>query len=171
MPSAELLQIADAVIESVEAGDTLSADLLSKFHCILPESLVLAALDLIDCESVIKCMTPQGYPQYEVLGSTASYNVFLDMAMSPTPFYCTCPAFAYAVLHSRSHLMCKHVLATRLANKLLLFVERPLTREDLQSMVACHFPDNNNLSSDHQHYVKTDSDTTTSRIKSDATKV
>lgn len=55
--------------------------------------------------TVIKYIIPQGYPQYEVLGSTATYSVFLDMALAPMPFYCTCPAFSYVVLSSRLHIM------------------------------------------------------------------
>ncbi|KAF8222940.1 hypothetical protein L208DRAFT_1319640 [Tricholoma matsutake] len=146
MPSVELLRIADAVIDSVEP-DTLPDELLRRLHCILPENIILAALDIIDCEGVIKYIIPQGYPQYEVLGSTATYSVFLDMALAPMPFYCTCPAFSYVVLSSRLHIMCKHILATRLANKLSLFMERPMTRDDLQSMMVRQFSDSNALMS------------------------
>lgn len=140
MPSAKLLHIADAVIDSAEF-DTPSEELVRKLHCIIPENVILAALDLIDCECVIKYTSPQGYPQYEVLGSTATYSVFLDMALAPMPIYCTCPAFSYVVLGSKSHIMCKHILATRLANKLSLVIERPMTPDDLQLMMARQFPD------------------------------
>lgn len=43
--------------------------------------------------------------------------------------------------------MCKHILATRLANKLSLFMERPMTRDDLQSMMVRQFSDSNALMS------------------------
>jgi hypothetical protein len=102
---------------------TVSDELLHKLRCILPENIILAALDIIDCEcgefnrnrirvsrhycntAVIKYTTPHSYPQYEVLGSTATYSVFLDMALAPMPFHCSCPAFSYVVLGSKSHIM------------------------------------------------------------------
>ena len=69
MPSVELLRIADAVIDSVNQDTrmfsaafnnitprkvyqtgTAPDELLRKLHCILPENVILAALDIIDCE-------------------------------------------------------------------------------------------------------------------------
>ncbi|KAJ7287584.1 hypothetical protein C8J57DRAFT_1048648, partial [Mycena rebaudengoi] len=64
---------------------------------IFPRNLVLAALDLIDRENVIKYVGPAKNSHYEVLGSTATYHVFLDVP-GPISAYCTCPAFAYLVL-------------------------------------------------------------------------
>ncbi|KAF5380577.1 hypothetical protein D9615_004651 [Tricholomella constricta] len=138
MPSAELLRIADAVIDSVE-NEELTDELIHKLHSVFPETIVTGALDLIDRENVIKYIIPHSYPQYQVLGSTDIYTVLLDMTISTTPFFCSCPAFAYAVLSSGSHMMCKHVLAARLANKLSLFIARPMTPEDLQAMMVRQF--------------------------------
>lgn len=133
-------------------------------HSLFPESLILAALDLIDRENgeyatmkkvsapptalpVVRCTTPWGYTQYEVLGLTATYSVDLDVVISPLPYYCTCPAFSYAVLKSDSYIMvslpavsttcsnprvqCKHVLASRIAQKTSRYIERPVTRDEL----------------------------------------
>ncbi|KNZ75047.1 Zinc finger SWIM domain-containing protein 7, partial [Termitomyces sp. J132] len=110
-----------------------------KLHAVVPETIVTGAFNLLDHANVIKYSNPLTYPRYEVLGSTDIYTVFLDMTVSPIPFYCSCPAFSYAVLSSGSHMMCKHVLATRLANKLGLCIERPMTLEDLQSMMMRQF--------------------------------
>ncbi|RDB25134.1 Zinc finger SWIM domain-containing protein 7 [Hypsizygus marmoreus] len=134
MPSAAMLRIADAVIDSVQNNE-LTDDIIQKLYSVFPESVVLGALDLIDRENVIKYTTPYSYPQYEVMGSKETHQVFLDMEVSPLPFYCSCPAFAYAVLSSGSHMMCKHILASRLANKLSLFIERPMLPEELESMM------------------------------------
>ncbi|GLB37682.1 putative SWIM zinc finger [Lyophyllum shimeji] len=139
MPSDELLRIADAVIDSVESRE-LTDQVIQQLLSIFPESVVTGALDILDRESVIKYTTPCTYPQYEVLGTSDIYTVFLDMTLSAMPFYCSCPAFSYAVLSSGSHMMCKHVLAARLANKLALFSERPMAPEHLEAMMVRHFP-------------------------------
>jgi len=125
------LRIADAVLSSIEPG-TLSDETILKLRSLLPDALIVAALDLIDREHVTKYSTPWGRVVYEVLGSTATYTVFPDLS-NP---YCTCPAFAYAVLISESHLMCKHVLATRLAQQLSRCVERVITADDLAIVIS-----------------------------------
>ncbi|KAI0662339.1 hypothetical protein C8Q70DRAFT_910210, partial [Cubamyces menziesii] len=103
-----------------------------------PETLLLGALDLIDRDSVIVYKPPWGRPQYEVLGSTASYTVFPGLP-SPKGYalaYCTCPAYAYSVLLSETQLMCKHVLATILACRLGRCIERPVDTDELASVIA-----------------------------------
>ncbi|KAI0930154.1 hypothetical protein AcV5_006940 [Taiwanofungus camphoratus] len=87
---------------------------------------------------VLKYVTPWGRVQYEVLGSTASYTVFPDLFYpgSSVHFYCTCPAFAYSVLSSESQLMCKHVLATLLAQRLSKCIERPINPNELAAIVV-----------------------------------
>lgn len=62
---------------------------------------------------VIKYTTPWGYPHFEVHGSVATYEVTLNMIVSPIPFYCNCPAFAYAVLTAGSHIMVRIRLEMR----------------------------------------------------------
>ena len=56
---------------------------------------------------VIVYNTPWGRPQYEVLGSTATYAVFpgLPSANGHPLAYCTCPAYAYTVLLSETQIM------------------------------------------------------------------
>nr|VWO99929.1 Uncharacterized protein [Ganoderma boninense] len=110
---------------------------LEKLRFFFPESLLLGALDLIDRDSVILYKTPWGRPQYEVLGSTATYAVFPGLSSATaTTAYCTCPAYAYSVLLSETQIMCKHVLATLLAMRLSRCVERPVDVDELASMIA-----------------------------------
>ncbi|KAH9859077.1 hypothetical protein C2E23DRAFT_864816 [Lenzites betulinus] len=113
-------------------------DSLEKLRFFFPEALLLGALDLIDRDSVIVYKTVWGRPQYEVLGSTATYAVFpgLPSANGHELAYCTCPAYAYSVLLSETQLMCKHVLATLLARRLARCVERPITADELASVIA-----------------------------------
>ncbi|KAG5647053.1 hypothetical protein DXG03_001423 [Asterophora parasitica] len=115
---------------------TVTDEHLHKLYAVFPETIVTGALDLLDRENVIKYTIPGSYPQYQVIGSSDIYSVLLDISISMTPFFCS---FAYAVLSSGSHMMCKHILAARLANKLALFIERPMTPDDLQAMMLRQF--------------------------------
>ncbi|KAH9892791.1 hypothetical protein C8Q73DRAFT_73117 [Cubamyces lactineus] len=113
-------------------------DSVEKLRFFFPETLLLGALDLIDRDSVIVYRPPWGRPQYEVLGSTSSYSVFpgLPSPKGPALAYCTCPAYTYSVLLSETQLMCKHVLATILARRLGRCVERPISADELASVIA-----------------------------------
>ncbi|KAI0821691.1 hypothetical protein BC628DRAFT_1523473 [Trametes gibbosa] len=128
--------ILETVIKELDANNL--DDSLEKLRFFFPETLLLAALDLIDRDSVIVYKTAWGRPQYEVLGSTATYTVYpsLPSANGHNLAYCTCPAYAYSVLLSETQLMCKHVLATLLACRLERCVERPITADELASVIA-----------------------------------
>lgn len=100
---------------------------LEKLRFLFSDTLLLAALDLVDRENgeppgihirirrvheaypVIKYKTPWGGIQYEVYGSTANYTVFPGLPGlspdAPAAHYCTCPAFAYSVLLSQNQIM------------------------------------------------------------------
>ncbi|KAI1795661.1 hypothetical protein LXA43DRAFT_731540 [Ganoderma leucocontextum] len=135
MAPSELTTLLRQVLEDL-TPDTID-DSLEKLRFFFPETLLLGALDLIDRDSVILYKTPWGRPQYEVLGSTATYAVFPGLPSTATATaYCTCPAYAYSVLLSETQLMCKHVLATLLAMRLSRCVERPLGVDELASMIA-----------------------------------
>ena len=112
---------------------------------------------------MIRHITPWGHTEYEVLGSTATYTILLDLDAAPkVPYSCTCPSFIYAVLLSETHLMvcmifflpselmfiilptlsppqCKHLLATFLARKLSLCIERPTDLDHLSDLYNSHF--------------------------------
>ncbi|KAJ7346563.1 hypothetical protein DFH08DRAFT_699986 [Mycena albidolilacea] len=106
---------------------------LLNLQSVFPRSLALAALDLVDRGNVLKCIGPAQH-HYNVLGSTATHRVFLNMP-GPMPAYCTCPAFAYLVLSSESYLMCKHVLAARLADQMGRCVDQPVNSDELASII------------------------------------
>ncbi|KIO31238.1 hypothetical protein M407DRAFT_241908 [Tulasnella calospora MUT 4182] len=48
--------------------------------------------------------------------------------------FCSCPAFAYYVLNSEVRVMCKHILAVKLAFRLQKFIERSRTEEIVLAM-------------------------------------
>ncbi|GAW02477.1 zinc finger swim domain-containing protein 7-like [Lentinula edodes] len=122
---AELLRLADTVIDSLDLDSSqyLTDESLHKLHDVFPDSLILAALDLIDQRKVTESVTPWGFVEYEVLSSTATHIVYVGLPKTLMSSYCTCPAFNFTVLETGQSLMCKHVLATRLAIRLaFLFV-------------------------------------------------
>ncbi|EMD37311.1 hypothetical protein CERSUDRAFT_83059 [Gelatoporia subvermispora B] len=143
MSRSQQLSFVQAIIASI-TPDSCTEDMdetWEQLRFFLTDNLILAALDLIDRESVIKYNSPWGRVHYEVLGSTAMYTVFPELP-SPDPdnlAYCTCPAFAYSVLISKSQLMCKHVLATLLAERLQKCVERPINADQLASLFKRRF--------------------------------
>ncbi|EIN11662.1 hypothetical protein PUNSTDRAFT_62494, partial [Punctularia strigosozonata HHB-11173 SS5] len=113
---------------------------ITKLESIFSESLLLAALDLIDCEGVIKYTTPWGRVHYEAVCSQGTYLVHPKLGSDSTlGFYCPCPAFTYTVLVAGSHPMCKHVLAIRLAERLDKCVERQLGLDGLAFIIARQF--------------------------------
>ncbi|KAG1769035.1 hypothetical protein EDD22DRAFT_870568 [Suillus occidentalis] len=99
-----------------------------------------SALDIIDRECVMKYKTSWGRHHYEVMGTTSTYTVFphLGAASTAVSSYCTCPSFAYAVLISENHFMCKHVLAVCLADRWSRCVVRPIEDDDLLLKFAGH---------------------------------
>ncbi|KAJ8587445.1 hypothetical protein M405DRAFT_794096 [Rhizopogon salebrosus TDB-379] len=111
-------------------------------RAILPDATIVAALDIIDRDGVVKYRSSWGRHHYEVLGATSTYAVFphLDTASAVISSYCTCPSFAYAVLISESHLTCKHVLAACLADKMSRCVLRPIEDDAFLLKIMGHIP-------------------------------
>ncbi|KAJ3478690.1 hypothetical protein NLI96_g9594 [Meripilus lineatus] len=134
-----IAQFAYGVIESLDSEDTEDVnDYIERLLFIFPESLLLAALDMIDRENIIKFTTPWGYSQYQAFGSTATYNVFprVTSGSRKTEPYCTCPSFAFSVMLSKSEYMCKHILAVMISSKLSKCPERSLGPNDLAKIVV-----------------------------------
>jgi len=137
MSSTEMFPILDQVINSVVPGP-ITENLLQKLQLFFPDSLLLAALDLIDRECVTKFTSPVGRKHIQVTGSTSRYSVFLDLIPgSPySRFWCNCPAFSFSVLLSETHFMCKHVLASRLAQRMGRMVDRQISFDDWSELVS-----------------------------------
>jgi len=135
------LALAKNILDSIRLEhNELTYDSLMRLQIIFPESLIIAALDLIDRGSVIRHITPWNHTEYEVLGSTATYTILLDLDTAPKiPYSCTCPSFIYAVLLSETHIMCKHLLATFLARKLSLYIEMPTDLNDFSTLCNLNF--------------------------------
>ncbi|TFK44251.1 hypothetical protein BDQ12DRAFT_730330 [Crucibulum laeve] len=138
MPFTELLHVANIIIDSI-GPDELTDDSLMSLHAIFPENLLLSALDLVDRSNIIKYAAPWGYTEYEVLGSSDTYTVMLDLFLAEIPFYCSCPSFAIAVLKEKTHVMCKHILAARLACRLSRCIERTVGPVELEALFKRQF--------------------------------
>ncbi|KZP22377.1 hypothetical protein FIBSPDRAFT_487232 [Athelia psychrophila] len=137
MATLELMVITEAIIKSIKPGPYLDDHAIQRLKSVFPDTLILGALDLIDRDSVITYTTPWGRTHYEVLGSTATYTVLPQLsATNPSSrAYCSCPSFTYAVLISETFVLCKHVLAIRLAEQLGKCPTRPASKDDLVALV------------------------------------
>ncbi|KAF7782185.1 hypothetical protein Agabi119p4_1561 [Agaricus bisporus var. burnettii] len=135
----EPLKIVDAVINRVQGQDLTDDDLYRLQHA-FPEQTVLGALDLIDRGNVLKYTTSWGHTEYEIIGSNGTYLVLLDVSTTGYPYFCSCPAFIHYVLQQKNHVMCKHILATRLANRLSVCVHRQMSPEDLVLLYTRYYP-------------------------------
>ncbi|KAF2358420.1 Zinc finger SWIM-type [Trinorchestia longiramus] len=93
----------------------LSQDILCCLHSVYGKTL-MPALQLIDDRKVTKVTCPSGRWVYRVSGSSGVPYICL-----PGSAYCQCPAYKYSVLLKREAIMCKHVLAAKLATQMVEF--------------------------------------------------
>jgi len=136
MSSVNVYSVFQAILETIDP-ENLSDEAVEKLGVLFSEQLLLAALDLIDRDCVIKYVSPWGRNHFSVLGMTGSYAVFPSLHQSCSiPFFCTCPAFSYAVLISRSQITCKHVLATLIAQRLSRCVVREMNKAEFVTLLA-----------------------------------
>lgn len=124
-----LARLADSAIDAFAPNDC-SEQRVNALRSFFPDSLIVAAFDLIDRGCVNKSVAPWGRVHYHVAGSADKYTVTID------PAFCSCPAFAYGVLVSDAYPLCKHVLAVRLGEKLSKCREFVVTAEDLVAVIA-----------------------------------
>lgn len=97
-------KIMEAAIGRLEPGP-LSDSALQGLRYILPDTLILGALTLIDRECVVRYTLENGRQHYVVQGSSAaSYSVYPKLGASRPPF-CSCYAFLHGVLSTRMHLL------------------------------------------------------------------
>jgi len=101
MPFPGIYPLIEWTIVSINSGDSPSNDSLQALRTLLPDNLIVAALDLIDRGK------DWGREFYEVSGSKEKYCVEVDLP-GPLPVYCGCPAFTYAVLVSDNQPMSCH---------------------------------------------------------------
>ncbi|KAN0106969.1 hypothetical protein V8E52_010637 [Russula decolorans] len=136
MPPVNVYLVLQGILETIEPGN-FSDEAVEKLGTLFSEQLLLAALDLIDRDCVIKYVSPWGRSHFSVLGMTGPYTVFPNLHQSCSiPFFCTCPAFSYAVLISHSQITCKHVLATLIALRLSKCVVREMNKDEFVALLT-----------------------------------
>jgi len=118
----------------------LDEDLLKNLRFFLPDALVLAALDIVDRDDVVRYTSPLQRVQYQVAGTKKNHYVFPNLPVwtdcGVNRYFCDCPAFTLSVLSAESNFMCKHLLATCLAEKLGRTVERKLDFEEWAALMS-----------------------------------
>ena len=54
---------------------------------------------------VHKYTTAWGHTEYEVIGSSGTYLVLLEVSTVDYPYFCSCPAFLHYVHQQKNHTM------------------------------------------------------------------
>ncbi|XP_061197028.1 zinc finger SWIM domain-containing protein 7-like [Saccostrea echinata] len=107
----------------------LSDELLSALNFVFQAPL-LPALDIIDHRNVTTISCPSGRKVYQVLGTSGTPYICL---LSST--YCSCPAYRYSVLLKDDHIMCKHVLAIKLAEAMNLSKSQQVSDQEMTNLI------------------------------------
>ncbi|XP_041741557.2 zinc finger SWIM domain-containing protein 7 [Coregonus clupeaformis] len=94
-------------------------------------SCALQSLDLVDQRSVTCVSSPSGRRAYQVIGGSGLlYTCYTSC------HYCSCPAFAYAVLRRNESLLCKHILAAYLSQAMGLSQQETLSDQQMSSILS-----------------------------------
>lgn len=107
----------------------LSDELLSALNFVFQAPL-LPALDIVDNRNVTTISCPSGRKVYQVIGTSGTPYICL-----PSGSYCSCPAYRYSVLLKDDHLMCKHVLAIKLAEAMDLSKSQQVTDLEMTNLI------------------------------------
>ncbi|ORY55719.1 hypothetical protein BCR35DRAFT_335542 [Leucosporidium creatinivorum] len=112
-------------------SNPLSETDLRSLALLTSSSLLIDALDLIDKGQVSQITLPNGQHLYQVAGTSGAYSVHPNLPQSPRSLsdsfdqphhqqlgYCPCPAFSYSVFKADHQVICKHLLAVKLAQHL-----------------------------------------------------
>ncbi|KAA0203059.1 hypothetical protein HAZT_HAZT007998 [Hyalella azteca] len=121
--------IREAGSQYLSSGE-LSHDVLCCLNAVFGKSL-MPALQLIDEKKVTRVTSPSGRWVFRVSGSSGVPYICL-----PGSAYCQCPAYKYTVVLKREAIMCKHVLAARLASEMNEVEVKEVSDLDLVDIIA-----------------------------------
>ncbi|KAK3779181.1 hypothetical protein RRG08_012444 [Elysia crispata] len=123
-------QLIGEVKRSYSVNKQLSDDLLNTLSFFF-QSPLLPALELIEKSSVYHVTSPSGRSLYQVIGASGTpYTCF------PGLKYCSCPAYQFSVLRKDTHMLCKHVLALRLAEAMDKLKPLSVSDTEIASMIT-----------------------------------
>ncbi|VDC06433.1 unnamed protein product [Peniophora sp. CBMAI 1063] len=137
MPLTDMRSLFEVVLSTI-GPDSLPQESLERLSLMFSEFVLVAALDYIDRDRVIRIVMPWGKSHYEVLGEHYSRTVSTNLPAPAVSVFCSCPTYADAVLLSGSHIMCKHALAVCIAQRMERCVERVATAEDALAFFSRH---------------------------------
>lgn len=80
---------------------------------------------------VTKVVSTSGRWVYQVIGSSGTPYVCF-----PHSIFCQCPAFKFSVLKKRESVICKHVLAARLATAMGMIEEKCVSDEYIRDVLT-----------------------------------
>eukprot|EP00039_Didymoeca_costata_P021067 m.343303 g.343303 ORF g.343303 m.343303 type:complete len:185 (-) comp22662_c0_seq1:1347-1901(-) len=109
---------------------TVPGPLLTGLYFIFGQTLV-SALPLVDREMVSVLTCPKGRSLIQVIGDTGRMYTLL-----PKGNFCDCEAYKFRVVKAEA-LMCKHVLAARIAIALDAYLKKDITDKEYQT-ILCH---------------------------------
>jgi len=90
---------------------TLDGDLLKQLRFFFPDTLILAAFDIVDRDGVVRYTSPLERVQYQVVGTKKNSCVFPSLPiwtdLGVNRYFCDCPTFTLFVLLAESSLMAR----------------------------------------------------------------
>ncbi|XP_056140760.1 zinc finger SWIM domain-containing protein 7 [Lampris incognitus] len=123
-------QLLRDVQKSYEDQSQISDDLLIALRFVFG-SCAVQALDLVDQRAVTSVSSPSGRQAFQVTGSSGHlYTCFTSC------HYCSCPAFAYAVLHRNEGLLCKHILAAYLSQAMGVSQQESVSDQQMSALLS-----------------------------------
>lgn len=128
-------QLLDLVLAEAKPGP-LQDGVLQGLRHLVPDTLIIGAFTLIDSNRISLYVSENGRRHYLVEGSGSSlYTVYPDLEASALPL-CTCYAFLHGVLASQNYLLCKHILAVKLATRMDRITEQPILEDNLANLIS-----------------------------------
>ncbi|XP_074640742.1 zinc finger SWIM domain-containing protein 7-like [Tubulanus polymorphus] len=120
-------QLLNEVSRNHREHGRLTDEVLSALRFVFQAPL-LSALDLVDKEAVTTLESPSGRKVYQVVGTSGTPYTCYENSN-----FCCCPAYKFSVLKKNDHIMCKHVLAIELSNRL-----EKTKREQVNNQELCN---------------------------------
>nr|XP_022335427.1 zinc finger SWIM domain-containing protein 7-like [Crassostrea virginica] len=128
-----IITVAEQLLEDAGTAYTttgaVSDEILSALNFVFKAPL-LPALVIVDHRDVTTITCPSGRKIHQVVGSSGTPYICL-----PSSYYCSCPSYRYSVLLRDEHLMCKHVIAMKLAVGMGVSKQQEVTDQEMTTLL------------------------------------
>eukprot|EP00041_Stephanoeca_diplocostata_P035138 m.1228486 g.1228486 ORF g.1228486 m.1228486 type:complete len:168 (-) comp24644_c1_seq3:1123-1626(-) len=122
--------LAQKVLSSLRGLKEIPSETLLSLAFVFGDNLVMSALDIVDRGLVLLYKSPSAAPLVNVKGSKGQQYLVL-----PETSYCDCEVYKFKVAKGLE-MMCKHVLAAKVATALSLCKEVQITDKAFQQLVV-----------------------------------